>query len=408
MASPQKSRHGGDLAFRAAMPHLLLLSIIFFTTFLARIILAPLLPSIQRELALDHHSAGNLFFILSSGYFISLLSAGYLAGRFQHRTLIVTSTIGLGLTLVTASWITNPAGLQVIAFLLGLTAGLYLPSGISAVTHLTRRGHWGRALAVHELAPNLAFILAPVAAELALRAATWRLGMAALGGQALLLGCLYIIYGRGTDFHGQVPDRRATQFLLGQSALWLMVVMFSLGIASTLGTYTMLPLYLVHNHGLDHGSANTLLALSRIATLPMALAGGWLTDRYGPLRTMRMVFVLAGLATMALGLLKGVWLQMAVFAQPLLAVCFFPAGFSVLSVLSPPAYRSITVALIIPAAFLLGGGGVPVAIGWFGDLGLFPQAFMATGLLITLGSGLTALLPPLSQDAKVDTPAGVE
>lgn len=399
--------HAGDLALLEAMPHLLLLSAIFFTTFLARIILAPLLPAIQAELALDYRSAGNLFFILSCGYFISLLGSGYLAGRFQHRTLIVASSIGLGVALFAASRITTVGGLRAATFLLGLAAGLYLPSGISAVTHLTRRGHWGKALAVHELAPNLAFILAPVAAELALRHATWRSGMVSLGSGALLLGCLYITHGRGTGFHGQVPDRQAAQSLLRQSSLWLMVVMFSLGISSTLGTYTMLPLYLVSSHGLDHGSANTLLALSRVATLPMAFASGWLTDRFGPVPTMRAVFLLAGLATIALGLLKGPWLPLVVFIQPLLAVCFFPAGFSTLSALSPPAYRNITISLIIPAAFLLGGGGVPFAIGWFGDMGLFPQAFILTGILITLGSGLTALLPPLSQSAKVDTIDGV-
>jgi NNP family nitrate/nitrite transporter-like MFS transporter len=127
----------------------------------------------------------------------------------------------------------------------------------------------------------------------------------------------------------------------------------------------------------------------------MALAGGWVADRFGPLPTIRGVFLLTGLATIALGLLEGPWLKGAVFGQPVLAVCFFPAGFSALSVLSPPGYRSIVVALTIPIAFLLGGGCVPLIIGWFGDAGLFAQAFVLTGTLILLGVGLTVRLPPL-------------
>jgi hypothetical protein len=103
---------------------------------------------------------------------------------------------------------------------------------------------------------------------------TWRLGLAIIGSGALLLGLLYTTHGRGTDFHGQMPDRQAAQHLVRQPSLWLLIALFSLGISSTLGIYTMLPLYLVSNHGLDHGSANTLLAVSRIATLPMAFAGG--------------------------------------------------------------------------------------------------------------------------------------
>jgi NNP family nitrate/nitrite transporter-like MFS transporter len=174
-----------------------------------------------------------------------------------------------------------------------------------------------------------------------------------------------------------------------------MVALFSLGISSTLGTYTMLPLYLVRAHGLDHGSANTLLSLSRVAALPMALAGGWVADRFGPLPTIRGVFILTGLATIALGLFEGSWLKGAVFCQPVLAVCFFPAGFSALSALSPHGYRSIAVALTIPLAFLMGGGCVPLAIGWLGDAGLFAQAFVLTGTLIILGASLTRMLPPI-------------
>lgn len=380
-----------------ALPQLLLLTVIFFSTFIARIVLAPLLPAVQAELSIGHGSAGGLFFILSGGYFLSLLSTSYLAGRFQHRTLIITATTGLGLALFTALFMTTIAGLKTTAFLVGLAAGLYLPSGISAVTNLTAPAHWGRALAIHELAPNLAFILAPVVAEMMLRHTGWRWGLAILGSGTMLLGLLYTTRGRGTGFRGQMPDRLATRTLLGQPIFWLLVAMFSLGIASTMGAYTMLPLYLVSAHGMDHGSANALLAASRLAALPMALAGGWVADRFGPLPTIRSVFLVTGLTTVALGLMEGPWLQAAVFCQPVLAVCFFPAGFSALSALSPPGYRTITVALAIPAAFLLGGGGAPLVIGWFGDAGHFPQAFMLLGALITIGAGLTVLLPPLDR-----------
>ena len=172
MKPSDDARPINGLALLEALPHLLLLTAIFFTTFLARIILAPLLPTIQAELDIGYRSAGHLFFILSTGYFLSLLSTSYLAGRFQHRILIIASSIGLGMVLCAAPWIRTIAGLRTIVFLLGLTAGLYLPSGISAVTHLTRPSHWGRALAIHELAPNFAFILAPVAAELVLHYTT--------------------------------------------------------------------------------------------------------------------------------------------------------------------------------------------------------------------------------------------
>jgi len=36
----------------------------------------------------------------------------------------------------------------------GISAGFYLPSGIAALTGLIRREDWGKAMAIHELAPN--------------------------------------------------------------------------------------------------------------------------------------------------------------------------------------------------------------------------------------------------------------
>ena len=81
-----------------------------------------------------------------------------------------------------------------------------------------------------------------------------------------------------------------------------MVILFSLGISSTLGIYTMLPLYLVTDHGMDRNWANTLIGLSKIAGVGMALVGGWATDRFGPQRILRIVFVLTGMLTLFIGL----------------------------------------------------------------------------------------------------------
>jgi len=40
---------------------------------------------------------------------------------------------------------------------LGLAAGFYLPAGMAKLTELTPSASWGKALAVHELGPNIAF-----------------------------------------------------------------------------------------------------------------------------------------------------------------------------------------------------------------------------------------------------------
>jgi NNP family nitrate/nitrite transporter-like MFS transporter len=59
--------------FRACLSGLLLLSGIFYANFTARLLLAPLLPTVEADLGLDHAEAGSLFLYLSIGYFTSLV-----------------------------------------------------------------------------------------------------------------------------------------------------------------------------------------------------------------------------------------------------------------------------------------------------------------------------------------------
>jgi NNP family nitrate/nitrite transporter-like MFS transporter len=77
-----------------------------------------------------------------------------------------------------------------------------------------------------------------------------------------------------------------------------------------------------------------------------------------------------------------------VFLQPLLTVCFFPAGFTVLSRIVPPQMRNLSVSLAIFIAYVTGGGLFPIAIGAFGDAGMFGLALILTG-------GITILALPL-------------
>ena len=171
-----------------------------------------------------------------------------------------------------------------------------------------------------------------------------------------------------------------------------MVVLFSLGISSTLGIYTMLPLYLVTDHGMDLDWANTLIAVSRIAALFMALVGGWATDNFGPKRVIRLVLALTGTMTVFIGLASSSWVAVAVFLQPVMAVCFFPAGLAALSMVSSAKERSITISLTVPVAFLMGGGAAPMLIGILGDVYSFGLGIALVGGLIMAGSIFSGLI----------------
>lgn len=379
-------------AFRRQLGPLLLLTSIFFLNFCGRVLFAPLMPTVETALDFGHAQAGSLFFLISTGYFLSLFGSGWVAARLIHRHTILLSVSILGFTLIAVSFCNSLALLRAGLFLLGMGAGLYLPSGIAAMTHMVESRHWGKAAAVHELAPNLALVIAPLATEMLLARFTWRAVPLVFGSGALVVAVIFLRYSRIGGFTGRPPDPSAFRDLLTRPALWTMMLLFSLGISSTLGVYTMLPLYLVADMGLDRSAANTLLALSRISGLIMALFGGWAADRFGPKRTIVAVLMLTGGATVAIGAIPGNGALVAVFAQPLLAVCFFPAGFAALSRIGPATDRNIAVSLTIPAAFLIGGGAVPAMIGWFGDHVSFGAGIVLVGLLIASGGFLAHFL----------------
>jgi len=296
------------------------------------------------------------------------------------------SGIAMGIALLTTSFSTSLWGMRLGLIAMGMAAGPYMPSGLATLTTLFKYRHWGKALAIHELAPNLSFVLAPLVAEAVLYWFSWRTGFMVLGFAAFMLSVVFARYGRGGDFHGESFRYTSIRQIISNPAFWIMVVLFSMGISSTLGIYTMLPLYLVTDHGMDRNWANTLLSLSRIAGVGMALAGGWATDRFGPKRILRIVLMLTGTMTVFIGLASSAWVAVAVFVQPIMAVCFFPAGLAVLSMVSSASERNLTVSLTIPLAFLIGGGAAPALIGFIGDVHSFGWGIVMVGGVIMTGS----------------------
>jgi len=378
------------------------LVVIFLINFISRIILSPLLPTIERELSISHSQSGFFFFLISIGYLTGLLGSGFIAARLAHRIMIVLSAAGVGTALLVAALAGNLWVFRMGLVGVGFASGLYIPSALATITSLIDTRHWGKAIAVHELAPNVAFFSAPFIAEVFLQWASWRVALAFLGMTSIAAAMSFAKWSRGGEFAGESPASGAFLILLAAPSFWLMLLLFALGISSTIGVYAMLPLYLVSERHMAPSWANTIVALSRAHGPVLGVLGGWVADRLGVKRTIIASLTFTGAVTLLLGPVSTFWMPFAVFFQPLLAVWFFPAGFAALAQITSPSARNLAVAFTVPFGFLVGAGAIPAFIGIMGDSGSFAWGFSLTGALILAGgiSALALRLPQSNQPAE--------
>jgi NNP family nitrate/nitrite transporter-like MFS transporter len=367
---------------------LFLLVVIFYLNFVARVVLAPLLPVIERELNLSHGQAGSLFFFIAAGYGIGLLSSGFVSAFLNHRRTITLSIMMVGVAMLAVSRATSTTGIHGALMLAGISAGFYLPSGIAVLTESIRKEHWGKAMAVHELAPNLGFITSPLLSEAFLRFFSWRGGLALLGVVSILMGVFFLFFGRGGKQKGESPSFKSIHQIAQNSSFWIMTVLFIVSIGSSLGLYTMMPLFLVNEIGMDRGWANTLIGLSRVFGIVVLFISGMITDRVGPKNAMTLFLATTGVFTFLFGFLRGALLTpILLFFQAASTACLFPVGFTVMALIFPSHLRSIGVSLVIFIGFIIGGGMIPTSIGYCAESFSFSAGFSLLGIFFL------ALLP---------------
>jgi len=379
-------------SLRFQMSPLLFLVGIFFLNFLARIILSPLMPAVEKDLKIGHDQAGSLFLIISLGYCVGLLASGFITSRLCHRKTIFLSSIAVGFGLMIVSVSHNLWAIRSGLIFIGVAAGFYLPSGIATLTELVRPEHWGKAIAIHELAPNLGFVIAPLLAEALLGLFSWRGGLFLTGIGSMTAGMIFIFWGKGGAFPGEAPDSKTLRSLLVEPSFWIMIALFSLGIGASLGVYAMMPLYLVTERGMDRTWANMLVGFSRVLTMGSAILTGWVTDRIGPQKTLMGVFLASGVVTILVGLMPGLWIIPTVFLQAMLATAFFPAGFAALYKIGSGRIRNVAVSLTVPFGFLLGGGAIAAGIGIIGEMRSFALGIILFGGLLFVGVFLASRL----------------
>lgn len=369
---------------------ILLLTITFHISFLARIILAPLMPIIESDLGVTHGGAGSLFLLLSVGHTTMLFFSGHVSSRLSHYGTILLSSLSAGVALLAVALIGTLLSVKIGLIVVGLATGLYLPSAIAALTELVDPTRWGRAVAIHELATNAAFFSAPLIVELLIGSVGWRAILGIVGAASVMVGCGFSLF-RGGRQRGSAPSMAVLRNLYSKPLFWMMVVLFALGVGGNFGYYSMLPLYLVSARGMERELANSLISLSRFAGVGVIFISGWVADRLGPWRTLIGLLLGTGLLTLLTGVVPTGWIIPILLLQPLSAVSFFPPALSSLSSLSSARLRNVIVSQTMSFGLLIGTGAIPAGIGALGERGLFSLGIVLLGAASVVGGAMLAV-----------------
>ena len=381
-----------SLGIRANLSTILSLVFVLFFLFSARIIYSPLLVSIEESLGLGHTEAASFFLFITIGYAGMMILSGFVAAAIGHRNTIVLAVLLAVIGLIAVSQSSSVWGMRAALVLVGVGAGLYFPSGIPTLTSLVEDKDEGKALAVHELGPNLGFVLTPIGAVFALRFLNWKGVLFAVACLGAVAGILFSIFARGGRFRGKPPHLANARLILSRSSFWIMAALFALGAGAAVGVFSMTPTYLVTERGMNPELVNTLVGLSRVSSLGIIFAAGYLVDRFGAPRVIAVVMLSAGLATAAMSLAYRPLLIAAVFLQPILTACFFPAGFAVISRIAPREMHNLTISFISPIGYAIGSGLVPLFLGFLGDRLSFASGFLIYGGLLAAAALLPSFL----------------
>ena len=362
------------------------LIIFFYTNLMIRLMLSPLFLTIQQDLEISKTATGQFFLFMALGFFTTMLLSSIPASRLGHRmTLIISSLCASSGALV----IGLAGSIFIIKggfLLVGIGSGLYLPSGVATITEAYGREKAPARIALHEMAPNIAFITLPLIVNGLLLLVTWREMFLLTGTLHLCMGIFFIFTSRGIHYRGKRLDLTFVRSLFNQKKFWVITFYFIIFYGSTLGFFSILPTFLVSEKGMSLGEANSITGLTRIAVLPALLAVGWVIRRISSGGFITIVFSFGGIFMAISGLANQGILVISLLLQPALLATFPPLGYLILDSFSPPGTRvqSSMISIIIPFAFLFGNGVFPSVLTWLADRGFFSQGIIVYGLFLAV------------------------
>jgi NNP family nitrate/nitrite transporter-like MFS transporter len=356
---------------------------LWFLNFSTRMSLSPLLPLIEDELAITHALAGSLFLYLYVGFTISGLMSGWISKYIGYKRSIIYSFLGLAFVLICLRYAETFHDFSTCSFFIGITTGIYFPCAVPLITSIFSRDNWGKAIGFHETAASSSLFIIPILVAFALRFYHWKSFFIILSGACLMVIILFHVF--TPDPHPQ-QERRSRYFgVLRRKDFWIVTIIWTISAMTSAGIFSVIPLFLVKERGIQLELANTIFGLSRIGGLLATLLVGFVLDRYAFKKILFIILFITGLSTIGMALAQVFWLLVGMLIiQATVSVAFFPSAIMAISKITRLEERSTFMGMTMAISAICGVGFTPVALGAVADRWNFQIGILVLGVIATL------------------------
>jgi NNP family nitrate/nitrite transporter-like MFS transporter len=246
--------------------------------------------------------------------------------------------------------------------------------------------HWGKAIGLHDSAASVAFLSAPILIAFGLQFLPWKRILFLLGLACLMIPFLF--WKVAVEPRPAVSRVRSRYLdLFRRKPILIMIGAWILAAATNIGVYSILPLYLIKERGMNYATANNLVGISRIGGIAVQICIGFLVDRFGYSRLIFLSLFTAGLSTIFLAIAPNPSiLTVLIFIQAAFSLAFFPVGLAAIAKLTTPEERPMGIGAIISSGVIFGTGGAPFLLGLIADHASFTVGLLGLGGVTVLST----------------------
>lgn len=382
----------------------------------AILLLAPLLLNLQHEFGVSLLAVVGVANLMQLAFGLAALPAGRLADRYGSRTMLLFAAGGCTASLCAVALAPTFWVLSAALVALGVSAGIYHPSGLSLLSRGVDSHEQGRAIGIHGVGGNLGAALAPAWSAFFASQWGWRYGFAAAAVLSFFCWALTVTLPnvKAEALHTHTMAPRTDRARLGSAlrTLWRTRPLRWLLISTTAGGFvyqgvlTFLPLHLADSAGgVLNGSL--LMSLVLVAGIVAQRFGGELADRLPRERLFLAEMALFAPVMLLLGLSSGVGLIALALSAGFLWYMAQPLSAALAAAYADGRDHGLVFGLQFAAAFGIGSfastlGGLLIAKGGtsLAFLGFGAVALIQFGAAFVLAHGAARTAPPQTPSLK--------